>query len=121
MENKKPKTIDEFFIEKYEKLEEENKRLEENLEFNYKRETELIKERDEYRNKLIKERDKWEEKYYELVERLKEDFKPEISKIDNNETYFNFRHHFIHENNVEKDKYYIDLFNLKEEGEEDNE
>ncbi len=108
MKENKPKTIDEFFIEKYQKLEKENKQLEESLEINYKREGELIQERDE-----------WKNKYHELVDKLKEDFKPEIWEIDGKETYFRFRDIFIRENNKEKDKYYIELFNLTEENEEE--
>ena len=108
MENNKPKTIDEFFIEKYEKLETEIEELKEVLEVNYKREGELIQERDE-----------WKSKYYEIIRRLKEDFKPEIWEIDGGETYFRFRDSYIRKNNKEKDKYYINLFNLTEENEEE--
>lgn len=109
MENNKTRTIEELFVEKYQKLEEDNKRLKTNVEFLKA----FVKTQEE-------ETELWKDTYYELVNRLKEDFNPEISKTSSNETYFKFRHNFIHENNKEKDKYYIDLFKLKEEG-EDNE
>lgn len=110
MENNKPKTIEEFFIEKYERMETENKSLESKVE--------LLETIEKNQSKII---EFWKNKYSELVERLKEDFGPEISEINSNETYFRFRYGFIQGNNEEKDKYYIDIFNLKEKGEEDNE
>lgn len=111
MENKKPKTIDEFFIEKYNKLEEEievlKKEQEELLEMNYN---------------LGEERDKWEQKYYELIGRLKEDFVPIIKKASCDDKYFKLSEIYIWKENEEvKFEYYKNLFNLKEEGEEDNE
>lgn len=111
MENKKPKTIDEFFIEKYERLEEEievlKKEQEGLFEMNYN---------------LGEERDKWEEKYYELVERLKEDFKPEISTTKKGDVLIEFKHwtHFKEHSRIQYE-FYKNLFNLKEEGEEENE
>lgn len=111
MENKKPKTIDEFFIEKYERLEEEievsKEKQEELLEMNYN---------------LGEERDKWEEKYYELVERLKEDFEPKISTTKKGDVLIEFKHwtHFKEYSKLQYE-FYKNLFNLTEEGEEENE
>lgn len=111
MENKKPKTIDEFFIEKYERLEEEievlKKEQEELLEMNYN---------------LGEERDKWGERYYELVERLKEDFEPKISTTKDGNVLIEFKHwtHFKEYSKLQYE-FYKNLFKLKEEGEEENE
>lgn len=109
MENNKPRTIEEFFIEKYQKLEEENKVLEESQET-------LL----EINNNLGDERDEWKNKYNELVERLKEDFNIKIKKLYEDCYYLEFDN--IYSNAYEeKYQYYKNVFNLKEEGEEDNE
>ena len=112
MENNKPKTIDEFFIEKYQKLEEDNNRLKSNVEFLKV----LVKTQEE-------ETESWKNTYYELVERLKEDYRIEIERAStlSGET------HYISINGVwiwkssqkEKYEYYKNVFNLKEKGEED--
>lgn len=110
MENKKPKTIDEFFIEKYNNLERQIEVLEERQEG-------LLK----INNNLGEERDKWEEKYYELVERLKEDFEPKISTTKKGDVLIEFKHwtHFKEYSKLQYE-FYKNLFNLKEEGEEEN-
>jgi len=109
MENKR--TLDEFFIQKYEKLEEENKVLEE-------RQEKLL----EINDNLGDERDEWKNKYYELVNKLKEDLVPEIKKATtNNQHYIDIRTYKLWEDYPETYEYYKKLFNLKEEGEEENE
>lgn len=112
MESKKSKTIDEFFIEKYERLEEEievlKKEQEELFEMNYN---------------LGEERDKWEEKYYELVEKIKKDFKIVLrySTAYEGEKIITPDIILFEQHEKEKFDFYKELFNLKEEGEEENE
>lgn len=112
MENKKPKTIDEFFIEKYNNLERQIEVLEERQEG-------LLK----INNNLGEERDKWEEKYYELVERLKEDFKIVLrySNAFEGEKIITTDIILFEQHEKEKFEYYKNIFNLKEEGEKENE
>lgn len=101
------KTLEELFINEFFTLKAKNESLESNIE--------LLEAIEKNQDKSI---EFWKNKYYELVERLKEDFEPEMSKAGSDEPYFRFRENFIRENNEEKDKYYIDIFNLKKEGEE---
>lgn len=114
MGNNKPKTIEEFFVEKYQKLEEENKVLEE-------RQEKLL----EINNNLGDERDEWKNKYNELVERLREDYRIRLescSSINGITYYINIDGSWIWKNaQKEKYQYYKNVFNLKEEGEKDNE
>lgn len=110
------KTLEELFIKKYQDLEKENKSLEESLELSYKREAELIQERDKYKNKLI-----------ELISRLKEDYRIKIERaasILSGETthYISINGNWVWKNSQkEKYEYYKETFNLKEEGEKENE
>lgn len=100
MGNNKPRTIDEFFIERYLKLEEENRDL--------KAKAEMCKKRyDDLKN---------------TFEELGEDFSIRIGEYDSNRNYITFNG-TIFDSKIEKAKYdkYKKLFNLKEEGEEDNE
>ena len=98
MENK-PRTIDEFFIEKYLKLEQENRDLKAKAEMYEKRCDELSN----------------------TFEELGEDFSIRIGKYDSNRNYITFNG-TIFDSKIEKAKYdkYKKLFNLKE-GEENNE
>lgn len=111
VEKELPKTLVEFFIEKYEKTEQENKELkihndyliEENLKLN----EEILELKNEYR---------------ELIKKLKEDFDIKLRRLDKNTTYVSVD--CLYSNiyaDKEKYNYYKKLFNLKEEGEEDNE
>lgn len=111
VEKELPKTLEEFFIEKYEKTEQENKELkihndyliEENLKLN----EEILELKNEYR---------------ELIKKLKEDFDIKLRRLDKNTTYVSVD--CLYSNiyaDKEKYNYYKKLFNLKEEGEEDNE
>jgi hypothetical protein len=114
MKNNKPRTIDEFFIEKYNKLEEENQEL--------KRKIEKL----EFLNIDIANAEQVaNEKYYELVNRLKEDYRIALQKCSslNGITYYiSIDGSWIWKNTQkEKYEYYKNVFDLKEEGEEYNE
>lgn len=104
MENKKPKTIDEFFIEKYEKLEEVNKELMLKLE-------EKQRTIDEYQQTY--------EETYNLIEEIKKDL--HISLEESNDDampYISFTSNCIWNGFGQEEKfaYYKQAFNLKEEG-----
>jgi hypothetical protein len=73
-------------------------------------------------NVLGDERDEWENKYYELVDRLKEDLQPKIATVKTGDVLIEFAR-WTHFKEYSKTQYefYKDLFDLKEEGEEDNE
>lgn len=106
----KQRTLEDFFVEKYKKLEEENKKLEESLELSYKREAELIQERDEYKNRFI-----------ESISRLKEDFRVKLKANSDNDYYIYVSNNYIWAlYSKETYEYYKKLFNFKE-GEEENE
>lgn len=111
MENKKPKTIDEFFIEKYEKLEEEIEVLKKEQEGLFEMNYNLGEERDEYKNK-----------YNGLINKLKKDFNIQLKDLGNDDKYI-YMETLYSNIHVDKEKYeyYKEMFNLKEEGEEDNE
>lgn len=109
MGTKTPKTLEEFAINEIQDLREENESL--------KQELEMYKKIEETQNENIKF---WINKYYELVNKLKEDFDIKIKKLYDECYYFEFNH--IYSNSYEeKYKYYKNLFNLKEEGENNNE
>ncbi len=105
MANNKPKTIDEFFIEKYQKLEEENEKLKLKLE-------EKQRTIDEYQQEY--------EETYNLIEKIKEDFNIQIKKLYDDCYYLYFATRYSNSNEEIYNKY-KQLFNLKEEGEENNE
>lgn len=115
MGNTKPRTIDEFFIEKYQKLEEENNDLKQQLEM-YK---DLEKAQDE-------NIEFWKNKYYELVNNLKNDFGFILDPYAESECTtqcisVRTSHIWNDFGQEEKYAYYKKLFNLKEEGENEDE
>ena len=121
MENNKPRTIDEFFIEKYQKLEEENQDLKQELE-TYKAIEKAQDENIEF----------WKNKYYELIKRIKEDFGFELryASAFPDELIINSKVIIWENSDKEKFEYYKIIFNLKmqeqeqeqeQEGERENE
>lgn len=103
------KTLEEFAIKEIQDLREENKLLKAEISADNK----IILE-------VADERKFWENKYRELVKKLKEDFEPRISYL-REEKYFEFGTSFIKENNLQKDEYYFNLFDLKNEKENKDE
>ena len=99
MENNKPRTIDEFFIEKYNKLEEENKRLTES-------------------NETLSKNCYF---YEEVIKNIKKDFEINVKNYAYNTRYIRFNGSVWSNTEEEKYEYYKTVFNLKEEGEEENE
>lgn len=103
-----PKTIDEFFIEKYEKLEQENQELKTHNDYLIEENLKLNEENEQYKNKFI-----------ELINRLKEDLQPKIATIKNGDVLIEFARwtHFKEYSKIQYE-FYKNLFDLKEEGEE---
>lgn len=105
MENNKPRTIDEFFIEKYQKLEEENEKLKLKLE-------EKQRTIDEYQQEY--------EETYNLIEEMKIDLDIKIKNLYDDCYYLDFANIYSNSNEKIYNKY-KQLFNLKEEGENEDE
>ena len=104
MENNKPRTIDDFFIERFLKLEEENRQLQLKLE-------EKQRTIDEYQQEY--------EETYNLIEKIKEDFEFELcfSKTIPSEVVIYSANMVFESIDKEKFEYYKQVFNLKEKGE----
>ena len=99
MENNKPRTMEELFIEKYQKLEEENKDL--------KAKAEMYEQRcDELENTL---------------EQVGKDFGIYLSEYADGSKYIGFSSSIWNNTRKKEYQYYKKMFKLKEKGEEDNE
>lgn len=109
----KIKTLEEFAIKEIQDLRKENQELEQQIITD----EQIIGE-------LSKEKKQWEEKFINLVKNLINDLNPKL------ETSYDKENHYISlntkllwdfEDTKEEYEYYKKLFNLKEEGEEENE
>ena len=106
-----PKTLEELFVKKYERLEIENKELTRLNDY-------FIEENSNQKEEIKK----LKAKYDELIKQLKEDFDVQFKKDSGGKPFIKLEHNYIWpEWEEEKYNYYKNLFNLKEEGEEDNE
>ena len=104
------KTLEEFAINEIQNLRKENQDLKQELE-NYK----AIGKAQEENRKF------WENSYYTLIEKIKKDFKIQIEG-PNKKPYIHIENSYIWPSNTKEEyEYYKNLFNLKEEGEEENE
>ena len=104
---------DEYVVEELLKLKEENESLKQQLSM-YEDLEKVQDENIEY----------WKNKYYELVNKLKEEWKLKIQKNsydDMEEIYFSSFTVYNGYGKEEKYEYYKNLFNLKENNEEEGE
>jgi hypothetical protein len=102
MENNKPRTIDEFFIEKYQKLEEENQRL--------ARDNETLSKNCHF--------------YGEMIKNIKKDFEIKLKEYGTETKYITFNGSVWSNTEEEKFDKYLSFFNLEtqiEEGENEDE
>lgn len=93
----KPRTLEEFFVEKYQQLEEEIGKLASN-------------------NVALSQKCRV---YENIIEELKEDFKVQLVILGDSK-YIRFSNTIWTSHEEEKFNLYKNLFNLKEEGEEEN-
>ena len=110
-ENKKT-TIEQFFIEKYEKLEEENYNLKQENDRTYDMYVEMEKK---YEN-MAKVAQNILDMHQEFIANLKKHFHPELGKLMSGKEYFNFKQPFIdlteEDNSEYYDDYYAQIFEL---------
>lgn len=109
--NGNPKTLEEFAVNEILDLRRKNERLEDTntqlYEISLKQKEEVLE---------------WKSKYNELIKKLKEDFDIKIRRLDKNTTYVSVD--CLYSNiyaDKEKYNYYKEFFNLKEEGENEDE
>lgn len=106
-EKELPKTLEEFAIKEIQNLREE-------IQVLVGRQGKLL----EINNNLCDERDEWKNKYYELVNKLKEDLKPEINVAYSGDKYIKIDTNKLWQDYPESYEYYKNIFNLKDECEE---
>ncbi len=115
MENKTPKTLEEFAIKEIQDLRKENEEL--------KQELSMCKGLEKAQDENIEFwKNKYNEiytKYDELISKLKKDFDVKHKKLYEGVYFIDLKNIFSN-SNPEQYNFYKDLFNLKEEGEEEN-
>lgn len=108
VEKELPKTLEEFAIKEIQNLRKENEDLKQQIEDYKAREKNQEKDIIFLRNL-----------YNKLIEKIKEDLEPEIKTCNlNGQKYINIRTHKLWEVYPESYEYYKNLFNLKDECEE---